>query len=142
MISQSANLEGTMGLAEKRVQQEFEKERIPQRLAQFKEQYCPASKLAVEIDWKSLEGDKAGLDNLWSIWEQGFHGLEGVCEDDLGKQAVAENVKKLVIRNVAGAAQVGAEFKDGVVTVRMACKDGSSGTPGWTAIKEVIEAGL
>lgn len=131
-----------MGLAERRVQQEFEKERIPTRVAQFKSEYCPNASLAVEFDWPSFEGDKAALDNLWACWEQAIQGLEGVCKDDLGKEAVAAGVKKVVIRNVPATDQVKAELKDGVLTVAMAFREGTSGTPGWSAITEVVEAGL
>ncbi len=131
-----------MGLAERRVQQEFETERIPTRLAQFKNEYCPNANLAVEFDWKSFEGDKAALDNLWACWEQAIQGLEGVCKDDLGKEAVASSVKKVVIRNVPAFDQAKAEFKDGVLTVAMAFREGGNGTLGYSAIAEVVEAGL
>ena len=131
-----------MGLMERRYQQEYEKERIPKRLEEFKSSYCPNANLSVQIDWSTFEGKKEALEAMWTHWEQPLQGLEGVCKDDLGKEAVAGGVKSVVIKNVDSTEQVKCEFKDGVLTAWMNFKDGGNGTPGWSAFTEVVEAGL
>ncbi len=128
-----------MGLAERRMQQEFEKERVPQYVAAIAE-FCPKASIAIEIDWTSF--DLKAMENMWSVWDQPRYALEEVCKDDLGKQAVADGVKKILFHNVKSNDAVGAELASGTLHVRMNFVDGASGTPGWTAIQKVVEDAL
>jgi hypothetical protein len=132
-----------MGLAEKRIQQDFVSKRIPERLAQMHNATAGATeKVQVEVDWPSILDDKPALDSLWAYWEQPLSAIEEICGDDLGKEAVKGGLKKVMIRNVTQPDQVGAVFAGGVLTVQMNFKEGGNGTPVWDAIKQVVEAGL
>jgi hypothetical protein len=132
-----------MGLAEKRIQQDFLTKRIPERTAQMHTATDGATaKVVVEIDWPSIIEDKPALDSLWAYWEQPLSAIEDICSDDLGKEAIKGGVQKIVIRNVNNLGQVSASFAGGVLTVQMNFKEGGNGTPGWDTIKKIVEAGL
>jgi len=128
-----------MGLAERRIQQEFDSDRIPKYLDAI-HGFCPHAKLAVEFDWSSF--DLPAMENIWLCWDQPRHALEEICRDDLGKQAVADTVKKIAFHNVRSNDDVGCAFRAGTLEVRMNFVDGASGTPGWTEIQKTVEAGL
>jgi hypothetical protein len=133
--------EAGMGLYERRIQEEFEKERIPKALENFKAEHGAKIDFKIAIDWPSFEGQREAIDNLWQFWEQPLHALADLCKDDLGKKAVAEGVKKVSIKH-GEQADVGATFKSGNVAVVFHLQDGGQGTPGWSTIRDVVEAGL
>jgi hypothetical protein len=130
-----------MDLAGRRIEQEFNERRLPELVEKIKG-YCPDADIAVSVDWESFEDDHAALENLWLVFEQPSFALEQVCKDDLGRQAVAESVHRIVIRNVPAADKVGATFAGGTLTVAMLCAEGASGTPGWPEIEKVVSANL
>jgi hypothetical protein len=130
-----------MDLAGRRVVQEFTDRRIPDLEASIKG-YCPEGDIAVNVLWDSFEGDDDALQNLWLVFEQPSQGLEAVCKDDLGRQAVAEKIHQIVIRNVGSRDQVGATVSDGTLTVSMNCAEAQAGTPGWPEIEKVVTASL
>jgi hypothetical protein len=130
-----------MGLAEKRIQQEYETTKIPENLAYYVKQTGGATaNIQVVIDWASLGDDKQAYENLDSVWLQPLQGIEEVCKDDLGKAGVKESLKKIIIKNVSTPTSV--ELKDGVLTASMNLKAGSGDALGWTAYQKAVENGL
>jgi len=129
-----------MGLEEKRIQQDYVKTRIPERLKQLQEATGGATaSLQVDFDWDTLMDSRPALDGLWSCWEQPIGAIEAICSDDLGKEAVKKGVKKVVIRNVDDNSKVAATFDKGVLIVSFNFKEGASGTTGWDVIKKAVE---
>ena len=132
-----------MGLAERRIQQDFLNKRIPERLTAMHTATNKATeKVVVEIDWPTIIEDRPALDSLWAYWEQPLSAIEDICSDELGQEAVKAGLKKVLIRNVNKLDQVKATFEGGVLTVQIHFEQGGNGTPGWDAIKKVVEAGL
>src|SRR5690349_10661041 len=115
-----------MGLAEKKIQQDFIDNEIPKNLKYFAERTGGATaNLQVEIDWASLGNDAAAYEGLKSVWLQPLQGIEAVCSDEVGKSGVKQGLKKIVIKNVSGGSSV--EIKDGVLTASLNLRDGSGG---------------
>lgn len=130
-----------MGLAEKRIQQEFESKTIPDTLKYHSEQTQGAmGQIKVAVDWASFEDDKAAYDNLSSVWAQPLQGIQEICGDDMGREAVKKSVQKIIIRNVKGKSSV--EFKAGVLTASMNLREGTSGSLGWSAYQQAVEGSL
>jgi hypothetical protein len=130
-----------MGLAEKRIQQDFVETRVPDALKKLAEDTDGATaQLKVDIDWDTILTDKDALDNLWTVWEQPLYAIQDVCQDAMGKDAIKSSLKVVIIKNVREDDKISAAFKDGVLTVQMNLRDGAAGTPGWGEIKKVLEA--
>jgi len=79
------------------------------------------SSVEVEVDWDSLATD--GQDHLYENWVKVsftplVEGFKAICIDDMGKSAVQESVKKIVIQNKSDAYGARAfTFEGGVLTV-------------------------
>jgi len=93
-----------MGLAEKRVLKSFQEGAF---IKLEKKINTAAGKiLAIEVDWDGLSED--GMSHLyedsWSkvYFEPVLAALKSVCSDDMGKEAVAERLDKIVIKNKKG----------------------------------------
>jgi hypothetical protein len=128
-------------MAARRVMQDFTDKRIPELVESIKG-YCPGRDIAVNVSWDSFEGEDDALQNLWLVFEQPSQGLQSVCQDELGRQAVAEKIHEILIVNVGSSDQIGATVSDGVLTVSMRCADAQAGTPGWPEIERVVTASL
>jgi hypothetical protein len=128
-----------MGLAEKRVQQEYDTKKIPENLAEYAKQTGGATaNLTLTVDWASLGDDQQAYANLDSVWLQPLQGIEEVCKDELGKGSVKESLKKIIIKNVSGPSSV--QVKDGVLTASLNLREGNS--LGWTAYQKAVENAL
>ncbi len=110
-----------MGLAERRAAKKFEDTQYPQ----LKKQLDEAAHFAVTVDvnWQSL-----ALDGQEHLYEEGWtavyftpliEALQGICVDDMGRDALKAKLKRIVIRNTAGVYSAGSmvTFEDGVLTL-------------------------
>jgi hypothetical protein len=132
-----------MGLNERRIKEDIETQQMPEMLKTYAEKTSGAtSKLVLQIDWDSFDNNPAAYANLTSVWEQPFFGIEAVCKDKLGQDAVRESVKKIVIRNVKTPGEVKAEFKGGELIANFNLAEGTNGSTGWTDFQTVLESGL
>jgi hypothetical protein len=89
-----------VGLAEKRKIKELQDTVLPEREAEIVE-ICGA-RIPYEVDWDSFADDLEGLtfmDNL-SCHRLNM-ALRVICTDDMGKEAVADSVKVIRLKNVA-----------------------------------------
>lgn len=127
------------GLEEKRMQQDYTKNKIPEAVKKVKDT-CGAD-IKIEVDWGSFK-EKAAFENFEYALTQSTGALEDICGDDIGKEAVKKDVKKISIKNVNDAKDVKTEFKGGTVNVHFNFKEGANGTTGWTEIKKVVEEAL
>ena len=130
-----------MGLEEKREIQKAETGWLPQRKAELKE-LCGGD-VPYEIDWTSFDGDVKGLNWL----EANGPAQVGVAfriigADDLGKQALREGVKKVVIKNVKEVGQKSCTFDGGVLTLACAYSQSPGGRFKGEEIRDVLMAKL
>ena len=90
-----------MGLAERRKIKELEEEILPGRVKEI-EEICGAP-IPYEVDWESFDDFQAlnVLDNL-SCHRLNM-ALRMICQDDMGKEALQEGLKKIIIQNQSGA---------------------------------------
>jgi hypothetical protein len=132
-----------MGLAEQRKVKNAQDNVIPKVQQQIAE--AAGVTMPFDIDWDSFTSDPASLD--WLGTTSGLYviadGLAAVCSDDLGKEALAKGVKKVVVKNVADKASEKVAFEGGTLTVHWAWGKGDDAFNfGSSRIRETVEAGL
>ena len=108
---------GTM--QEKRSIKAAEEGWLPQRQKELAE-IC-GKEIPYEVDWNSFAGNLKAIDWLEFNGPQQVSGaFRGICRDEIGKEAVQEGVKKIVLRNVPEIADKALTFTDGVLELRCA----------------------
>jgi len=129
-----------MGLAEKRAMEKA-KEWLPGREAELKE-ICGGT-LPYEVDWKTFETDAKAIEWLeFNGPQQVGAALRGICRDEVGKQAVREAVKKVVLRNAAEAEAKALAFEGGVLTLCCAFAKSPGGRFNDREIRTFLESRL
>jgi len=110
-----------MGLAERRATQEFETNDLPALKAEINS--VVGYELPIEIAWQTIQ-DEDRCDRYKELWTEVYfrpltEALRNICIDDLGKQAVKENLKKVVIQNTrsSGTGEYIASYAEGVLTL-------------------------
>jgi len=115
-----------MGLIENRLIKLGKEEWVPAAQKELRE--LTSGQQVYEVDWTTFSSDADALQNLQN---QGLRRINGafrnICRDDLGKEAVNEQIKKIVVRNVATPSEKSVSLADGVVTVLGAWGKGSDG---------------
>ena len=87
-----------MGLNERRKIKELQDTTFPGRVKEI-EEICGA--LFPEVDWDSLSDDLEGLNFIDNISCHRLNmALRVICQDDMGKEAVREGLKKIKLKNV------------------------------------------
>ena len=90
-----------MGLAEKRIVKAFQEGPYKKYESQIHE--VVGKEIEIEVNWDSLS--KGGSSDLW---EDSFpkvyfipliDALKSICADDMGKEAIAESLTKIIIEN-------------------------------------------
>jgi len=125
-----------MGLEEKRAQKEVEEKQVATAAAKIKG--IVGVEVPIEVDWASLPTVQ-NINWLYTSLNSVSSAVEKVAKDEMGKQALKEGLKKVVIRKSASR-QTSAAMKDGVLTLEEHFDGGS-----WTSadgIKAAIEKGL
>jgi hypothetical protein len=110
-----------MNLAERRVVNDFETNQYPALKKRIEE--AAGFAVPVEVRWDTLV--TAGESRLWAetwpaiYFESLIGGLESVTKDAMGKEAVKEKLKKIVIQNTKGIyyGDRWATFENGVLTL-------------------------
>jgi hypothetical protein len=115
-----------MGLIENRLIKLGKEEWVPGAQKDLRE--LTGGQQVYEIDWTTFTSDADALQNLQN---QGLRRINSafrnICRDELGKEAVNEQIKKIVVRNVASPSEKSVSIADGVVTVLGAWGKGSDG---------------
>lgn len=105
-----------MALRERRLIQQHTDTLLPQVRADLK-QACGGD-IEVVVDWAGFESDLAALERLSSqCFDRLVAAIGWVCKDEVGKAAVREKVRRVVVRNVGTAAERTLDLSDGVLTV-------------------------
>lgn len=115
-----------MGLIEKRLIKQGQEEWVPEAQKELRE--LTGSEQVIEVVWDGFTSDEAALNNIR------FQGLRRViaafrvvCVDDLGKEAVKEQVQKVVVHNADDPAKKGMTLKDGAFALTAAFGKGDAG---------------
>ncbi|MDO5977334.1 hypothetical protein [Flavivirga spongiicola] len=110
-----------MGLAEKRVVKAFQEGTYKELESKILETL--GKQIEIEVNWNSLAKD--GMSHLY---EEAFpkvyffpliKALENICADDMGKEAIAESLNKIVIehKDNEGNTRAWSSFSGGVLTL-------------------------
>lgn len=111
-----------MGLKERQFVQQFQETRHNELTAQI--QQAAGIQVPVEPDWDSL-GTEEGMGHLFDqAFTNQFYvptaaALGQIAADDLGKQAIASGLKKVVFQNTKGNTSMrdAVSFEDGVLVI-------------------------
>ena len=130
-----------MGLAEKRAIKEAEADWLPKQNTVLQE--ITGSSLSYEIEWESFDG---AVDSITCLDYNGPQQVEmafrAICQDELGKEAIQEAIKKIVFQHVADPEARSVECTDGVLSIRGNYSMSGQGTVRDKQIQECIEAAL
>ena len=129
-----------MGLEEKRRIKELQEVTLPERVSEI-EEICGVA-IPYDVDWDSLADDSEGLNFLDNVSCHRLNmALRTICIDDLGKEAIAETLTVVKLKNVAEADR-SISFTDGVLEMSVPYAQGASGMFSDNEIREVLMAGL
>lgn len=130
-----------MGLEERRRMKELREVTFPGRVREI-EEICGAP-ISYEVDWDSLADDPEGLNFIDNISCHRLNmALRTICQDDLGKQAVREGLKKIKLVNVRNKADMKIAFAEGVLEMRCAYALRTDGMFGDNEIRQLLVKSL
>src|SRR5215472_8060203 len=108
-----------MGLNERRKIKELQDTTFPGRVKEI-EEICGAP-IPYEVDWDSLSDDLEGLNFIDNISCHRLNmALRIICQDDMGKEAVREGLKKIKLKNVKDKNAMKLSFQGGVLEMHCA----------------------
>ena len=108
-----------MGLNERRKMQELKDVTFPGRVKEI-EEICGVG-IPYEVDWDSLADDMEALNFIDNISCHRLNmALRMVCQDDLGKSAVRDSLKKIKLKNVKTKENMKISFDGGVLEMHCA----------------------
>jgi hypothetical protein len=115
-----------MGLIEKRLIKEAKDTWV---LEEQKDMRAIAgSEVVIDIDWASFETDELGLRNLQHLGVRRIaNAFRVICVDELGKEAIREGVKRIVVVNVKDAKEGSVKREGDTVTLTGAFARGTEG---------------
>lgn len=93
-----------MGLAERRVAKAFQENEYQKFLSEIKS--VVGKDVEVDVAWDTLSQD--GMSHMYEeAWPQVYFqplikALESICADDMGKEAISDELEKVVIKNEGG----------------------------------------
>jgi len=115
-----------MGLIEKRLIKQGQETWVPE--AQKELQELTGSGQVYEVAWDGFNADEAALNN---VRFQGLRRINAafrvVCSDELGKEAVKEQIRTVAVHNADDPAKKAMTLKDGVFTLVAAFGKGDVG---------------
>ena len=126
-----------MGLNERRKMKELQEVVFPGRVKEI-EEIC-GKPIPYEIDWDSLADDAEGLNFIDNISCHRLNmALRVICQDDLGKQAVRDGLKKIKLKNVKDKSAMKLSFEDGVLEMHCAYAQRTDGMFSDNEIRELL----
>jgi predicted dehydrogenase len=108
-----------VGLAERRKIKELQDETLPGRVKEI-EEICGAP-IPYDVDWDSFSDDLEGLNFMDNLSCHRLNmALRVICQDDMGKEAVRDAVKKVKLKNVKTKPEMAMTFGSGVLEMHCA----------------------
>lgn len=130
-----------MGLNERRKIKELQDTTFPGRVKEI-EEICGAP-IPYEVDWDSISDNADALNFIDNVSCHRLNmALRMICQDDMGKQAVREGLKKIKLKNVADKDAMKMTFEGGVLEMHCAYAQGASGMIPDNEIRALLEKGL
>jgi len=115
-----------MGLNERRKVKELQDVTIPGRVKEI-EEICGKA-IPYDIDWDSLADSAEALNFLDNVSCHRLNmALRMICQDDMGKEAVREGLKKIKLKNVKDKSAKKLGFAGGVLEMQCAYAQGLDG---------------
>ena len=115
-----------MGLNERRKIKELQETILPGRVKEI-EEICGVP-IPYEVDWDSLTNDMEGLNFIDNLSCHRLNmALRVICQDDMGKQAVRDGLKKIKLKNVKDKSQKQMTFDQGTLEMHCAYALGTDG---------------
>ena len=126
-----------MGLAERRKIKDLQDVTLPGRVREI-EEICGAP-IPYEVDWDSLADDAEGLNFMDNLSCHRLNmALRVICQDDMGKEAVREGLKKVRLKNVKAKSDMSMTFEGGVLEMHCAYALRTDGMYSDNAIRELL----
>ena len=130
-----------MGLNEKRKAKEIQDTVLPGRVKEIQE--ITGVAIPYEVDWDSISDSADALNFIDNVSCHRLNmALRMICQDDMGKQAVREGLKKIKLKNVADKSAMKMTFEGGVLEMHCAYAQGASGMIPDNEIRALLEKGL
>ena len=130
-----------MGLNERRKIKDLQDTTFPGRVKEI-EEICGVA-IPYEVDWESLSDDMEGLNFIDNLSCHRLNmALRPICSDDMGKQAVREGLKKIVLKNVKTKDEMKISFQGGVLEMHCAYALRTDGMYSDNEIRALLEKGL
>jgi len=110
-----------MGLAERRIVKDFQDNHLPTLKKQVDE--AAGFEVPLEVNWESLSANE--YSHVWlETWPKLYFqpliiALKHITQDDMGKEALHESLKKIVIQDKSGAyyGDTWSHFEGGTLTL-------------------------
>ena len=126
-----------MGLNERRKIKELQDVTFPGRVKEI-EEICGKA-IPYEVDWDSLADDAEGLNFIDNISCHRLNmALRVICQDDMGKQAVRDGLKKIKLKNVKDKSAMKISFDGGVLEMHCAYAQRTDGMYSDNQIRELL----
>jgi len=133
--------EEIMGLNERRKIKDLQDNTFPGRVKEI-EEICGVA-IPYEVDWESLADDAEGLNFIDNISCHRLNmALRVICQDDMGKQAVRDGLKKVRLKNVKDKSAMKMTFENGVLEMHCAYAQRTDGMFSDNAIRELLVSKL
>ena len=130
-----------MGLAERRKIKELQDTSFPERTAELAE--ITGGAMGYDVDWDSFADDLEGLNFLDNLsCHRTNMALRVICSDELGKEAVREQLKTIRLKNVKDKGDMLCKFQDGILEMHCAYALRTDGMVSDGHIRETLMAGL
>src|SRR5215813_15662492 len=130
-----------MGLNERRKIKELQDTTLPGRVKEI-EEICGVP-IPYEVDWDSLSDDLEGLNFIDNLSCHRLNmALRVICQDDMGKEAVRDGLKKIKLKNVKDKSAMKITFDGGVLEMNCAYALRTDGMYSDNEIREVLMAKL
>ena len=130
-----------MGLNERRKIKDLQDNTFPGRVKEI-EEICGAP-IPYEVDWDSLSDDLEGLNFIDNISCHRLNmALRIICQDDMGKEAVREGLRKIKLKNVMDKNAMKISFQGGVLEMHCAYALRTDGMYSDNEIRELLIKGL
>ena len=130
-----------MGLPERRKVKELQDSTLPERSREIAE-ICGQA-VPYEVDWASIENDAQALNFIDNLsCHRLTMALRVICQDEMGKAAVRDGLKRVRLKNVAEPAQRHLAFAGGVLDMHCAYAHGTGGMHSDQAIRELLLGAL
>jgi hypothetical protein len=130
-----------MGLNERRKVKELQEVTFPGRVKEI-EEICGVA-IPYDVDWDSLADDAEALNFIDNISCHRLNmALRVICQDEMGKGAVRDGLKKIKLKNVKDKASMSLGFKDGVLQMHCAYALRTDGMFSDGEIRQLLEKNL